>query len=187
LFYALCFLFQLCFCIDPRVFTEAKATWALKLLVSVTAALWGQWGRIFWLWLWYPGLCPGAGGQGLGWGGALCCSAQLVSVFTYGLENTLGTFAGKGDPTTGSLMSSLPLIRPCTGCAFSLTLRIRNTELGVRVQGGAGCTPTGQGASLSPSASQAVGKPGIATEPVSIPKVPEQQLSIPSQNQALLK
>ena len=57
-------------------------------------------------------------------------SAQLVYVFTYGLEKALGTIAGKRDLTTGSLVPSLPLMWPCTGGTFSLTLRIRNTELG---------------------------------------------------------
>lgn len=118
------FLFQPCFGINPWVLPGAETAWAPKRLVSVTAAPRGHGGRIFLLQPQHPWLCPWAGVWGVS------CPPQLVCVFTYRLENVLGTFAGEGSPTMGSLMLPQPLTWSCIGDTFSLTLWIRNAELG---------------------------------------------------------
>lgn len=126
-FYALCFLFfSNTVSVCTLGFSQGlKPCGSQSNLVSVTAA---PEGRIF---MEQPQRA-GLGGKGaLGWDGSILSpSAQLVRVFTYGMENVLGTFVGKRDRTMGSLLPSQPLTWPCTGDTFSFTLRVRNTELG---------------------------------------------------------
>lgn len=172
-FYALCFLFfSTHFCISPRVLPGAETTCAPKCLVSVTAAPGGQAGRIFLLQPQHPGLCPRAGAWGVS------CPPQLVCVFTYRLENILGTFARKGGPTMGSLKLPQPLTWPCTGGTFSLTLRIRNAELGAGGAGGAVVgTPWEWGAAPQVKV-QALVHPELLACPAN-PVLPQSQFLLP--------